>query len=537
MLFLFALAQGFFYSHVKLALSYRLNHPGVVYCFLCASAFFSLLQHGSDLIWDQGPGLFALLPFLTLFSSGLTLVLDWVRLSGEVADKEHAVDSVLAAYSDAQTFLNTLVYGICFTAVALAAGEWLSGIFFANVFTTVVLGFCSYHTIHLYGRSRTMKHQFSTDSFRFRHISLLLLLTIVVLLLMSMVSALSIRFRLPLPAYHLLVSSFQLVYFFLTVSVVSYANSLKFDLPDDPKELDTAFLDSVLKARGTLAPANTLVKAVRFPLVEGCHFRVSRFSLQYADPNTAGSQKAPHAVVVKILAWAKPLHERLLLNLSNSITRADPSERNAMYLKSYQVEARFYRNYAKHARGFRIPRVYLNLDDSVRCKFGLIMQEVFISSDGVASGFNFQESRFVLKKLARYHGTNWEHPKMDKMNVWRQAGYWAGAKRRNDKRAVAANWGATLQLFGALIDLPSDMLSIGSRLEPFIDQILELLEHSTPRTLLHGDFKVSNIFISSKSKQAPHHPPKDPSISCASCTSLDSPPSIGPQPADDDDDD
>ena len=269
--------------------------------------------------------------------------------------------------------------------------------------------------------------------------------------------------------------------------------SLKAPFPSETKAITQDWLTTVLHENGHLRRGIDVTAFWTENLKGGCHFKVSRVNLRYSKDKHDG----PKTVVVKILYWDKPVLERALLHLKCLLDVEN--DREVMYLKSYQMEHLFYKRQVYDSeQGLKIPQVYFNLEDVFNNRFGMVCQDLSALEDGQPHGFPLPDCEIFLQHLAQFHASHWgvtDSP--DAFNGWHEAGYWTGDKREATKTLVADGWRRCWGNFPDL-NLRADFPELGAtllrRLE-FVRREFLQAQQQQYRTLCHGDFKISNLFI------------------------------------------
>lgn len=351
----------------------------------------------------------------------------------------------------------------------------------------------------------------------------------------------------------------------LLVSLLGVLSNLSFvttlGSPKSASDVTSEWMTGVLRESSTI---DDDVHVAPFPSREleqlrgGCHSDVRKLELLYEDNSgeALDQLRAPSTVVVKFLYWHKPFWEKLKVFATYKIPGLHSKE--ADYVKSYKIESYFYDRLARDVRGIQLPRIYFNYADTFNVHFGVVMEDVTKADSslegGVISGqpygFTFDESRVIFMKLARFHAHFWQDDSLSSLNVWDIGGFWTGDKREAVKSTVATAWEKVYTTFGAShksavngssspqlsvmgdnanfpacgtkqtstfppssIDDSTDALAgLGLRLERNAGEIKkvysELCSGSSPFvTLIHGDFKISNLFIDSRaSTQTPVGP-------------------------------
>lgn len=296
--------------------------------------------------------------------------------------------------------------------------------------------------------------------------------------------------------YHLYMRVWELLHCALVLRLLgSPSLSLKAPFPAETKAITQDWLTSVLHENGHLRRGVSVAAFWSENLKGGCHFKVSRVNLRYSKEKSG----APKTVVVKVLYWDKPILERLLLLFKYLLKFED--DREVMYLKSYQMEHRFYKRQVHDAEhGLKIPQIYYNLEDVFNNRFGMVCQDLSALEDGQPHGFNVSDCEIFLQHLAQFHAAHWgaeEGDDQEQFRGWNEAGYWTGDKREATKNKVAEGWVDCWSNFPDL-NLKTEYPHLGQMLLDRLDFVrAEFLKSRAReyRTLCHGDFKISNLFI------------------------------------------
>lgn len=177
-----------------------------------------------------------------------------------------------------------------------------------------------------------------------------------------------------------------------------------------------------------------------------------------------------------------------------------------MYLNSYQVESRFYSHFGDTIKGIKIPHVYYNLEDAFNNKFGMILEEIHYTENGQPEGFSFENSKICLQKLAKFHASNWNKPLETKgRKLWGIGGYWTGNKREANKKGIKIAWYKAINNFGEnLMNIYGGNKDMGKILDEKLHIIAKQFNALQPLTLVHGDYKISNIFVDNSNNNEPN---------------------------------
>jgi len=177
-----------------------------------------------------------------------------------------------------------------------------------------------------------------------------------------------------------------------------------------------------------------------------------------------------------------------------------------MNLKSYHAEGAFYKSdLVEKLRGIKAPQVFFNTDDVFNNRFGMIQQDLSMFEDGQPYGFGLKDAELSLKCLAAFHASNWGRPKPDRNFVgWDVAAYWT-EDTECKKEKVGEKWPFAVANFPDLLmqDLYGDL---GGRILAKLSWLRHQLRNSmavpypdsdtqSGRTMCHGDYKISNMFV------------------------------------------
>jgi len=284
----------------------------------------------------------------------------------------------------------------------------------------------------------------------------------------------------------------------LAVLNTSFSKSLP-PPPESMEALTAQWFTSVLCAHEI--PAESSVESfTKESLSGGCHYKVNRYELTFGGKAKENSSPAK-TIIVKLLNWDKPLRERLSLYLKKVM--GIYHDKQTMYLESYQIESRFYKSLAPEMKGFKLPKVYYNYEDAFNNTFCLIMEPINLTefNGGHPNGFSVDDARLCLAQLAKFHATFWNHPRLNNFFVWKLGSYWTGYKRGDHKRQVKVGWEKVKQNFGNNLDFSGARADLGSRLYKNLHTILKRFDSMPRPTLIHGDFKITNLFIDSKKRK------------------------------------
>jgi hypothetical protein len=250
-------------------------------------------------------------------------------------------------------------------------------------------------------------------------------------------------------------------------------------VPTDHESLTAEWLTAALRDSGVIATAE--VTEVRVESI-GAHQAFAgqplRVHLRY-DHAEGGE---PSSLVAKLPA-------------------VEPAMRRALSgLRWYESEIRFYDELA-HSSQIATPRRYYTAMQPADLNYVLLMEDVTIGEVGdQIAGATLADAETVVDAVARLHAGWWDDPALDRFG-WLAR----GAVRRIENADFWAaffdrNWGTTQQLMPGL--LPDEVAPIAARLaEVYADLVRASAE--SPRTLLHGDVRLDNIFFVAGSEAPP----------------------------------
>lgn len=302
--------------------------------------------------------------------------------------------------------------------------------------------------------------------------------------------------------------------------------------PTCPEEVTADWLTMLLRDQGVLDDESSVAGFDLQNLEGGTHYKVSRVLPTYTRP----SPKAPSSMVLKLLTPPKlSLVERYLANWRKQNNMLGPEDRLSQYLKSYEVRARvasvrlvgrpgspailllvllcslllaralacarsqvesiFYSDVAPYSNVVT-PRVFLNSADCLNFKFVYMFEDVCHLSSYQLDGFPLPVARSLLRNLARFHASFWnQKQRIEGLNVWDYGGYWTGTKREMTDLGHA--WTLAVANFqGRWEEVQADLEQLAERL-PLLQRrgFRCHVRNLEPKTLIHGDYKITNLFI------------------------------------------
>ncbi len=245
-------------------------------------------------------------------------------------------------------------------------------------------------------------------------------------------------------------------------------------IPASPDVVTPAWLTQALRSAGILTHT-TVASCDMERIGEGQGFtgRLARFRLAY----DVAEEGAPPSLVAKFPA-TNP-HVRALLNR----------------LGIYAREIRFYKEVAQ-AGGVRTPRAYYTAFDHETGASVLLLEDLVHArvGDNIA-GCSPEELERVIRHLASFHATWWEHPRLAQLD-WMPFFHDDADVLQELYRQL---WGGFVQKFSGL--LPGVFLEIGGRFRNHVAHSRHQLSQP-PRTIVHGDFRLDNCLFGPANSEA-----------------------------------
>lgn len=238
-------------------------------------------------------------------------------------------------------------------------------------------------------------------------------------------------------------------------------------LPNDISDITPAWLTQVLEDSGAASGARvTGYSAEAVADQTGFMNRLFRLHLEhdFAQPD------APRTVMVKL-----PSTDPLIRTVFNSL---QPNLR----------EARFYREIASGSR-LQTPHSYFCGTDAAAGHTVLLLEDLSDARQGDSvAGCSMAEAERVMSRMAAFHASWWDNPRLDGLDWMPQRDAEAGAYQE----IYAGAWESFL---GKADDgMPERLRSLGDALLPEIPKIKAMLA-KPPRTIVHGDLRLDNCFF------------------------------------------
>ena len=250
-------------------------------------------------------------------------------------------------------------------------------------------------------------------------------------------------------------------------------------VPSGPDALTPEWLTEALHAGGVITRARVAGASLE-PAGEGRAFAGApvRVRLTY-DRDEDG---APPSLIAKFPAEA-------------------PAMRRALSgLRWYESEIRFYEELATDSE-VRTPRRYYSAMDPDQLDYVLLIEDVTWGRIGdQIRGGSLTQAETVVEHVARFQRRWWDHPRLDRLDWLAE-----GAVRRVEG---ADGWQSFYRRARAVLDdlMPDlthgELAAVAERLGDGYSRILRASAES-PRTLIHGDCRLDNIFFGDDPAEPP----------------------------------
>lgn len=234
--------------------------------------------------------------------------------------------------------------------------------------------------------------------------------------------------------------------------------------PDEPKALTAAWLNTILREVGVLSNVTLTVVHMDVPDRTGILGTVVRCHLAYDLESTS----TPNTLIVKF-APLNPDIRRALFEFGMS-----------------RAEVRFYQQLAQRS-GVPTPHCYYAAIDPATGAFVLVLEDLISARPGSwLTGCTPDEAHDIVCAIAKLHATWWDSPRLATFD-WLTVGV-----AKPILSAITSAWQPFLVRVGESV--PAPLIEIGRRLALHIDDI-EAQQVSRPRTLIHNDLHLDNIFF------------------------------------------
>jgi thiamine kinase-like enzyme len=271
-------------------------------------------------------------------------------------------------------------------------------------------------------------------------------------------------------------------------------------------DIKPIFIEKILKKNNIISQNTQVIDTMVDLLQGGVHYNVGRVFLTYAE----GSASDPQSVIIKMI------HDKngtsVLNKIKIYIKKKYPwlpflynTGEFIEKLKSYEVELKFYRDFACEIP-IPTPKSYFNYEDYFNFYFLIVLEDLGGYDVGKPDGFSNEASFEIVKNISKLHARFWEKPYFENNHsnlLLSSGGYWFGDKEMDHSKSINICWEKTLENFGSFLD-PEIVQQANDLLIPKIQENMDIITkyvHNFPfKTLIHGDYKITNLFYSNNNK-------------------------------------
>lgn len=238
-----------------------------------------------------------------------------------------------------------------------------------------------------------------------------------------------------------------------------------------PDQITAEWLTGALRSGGALKDARVTSFDAQI-IGEGAGFmgQLARLRLQYDRPEA----DAPASLIAKLPAAAQENREV------------------AGIFRFYEREVRFYDEIADEVE-LRIPRRYYGAWDAASGNYVLLLEDLAPAAIGdQVAGCPVEKAELSIRNLAKFHATWWESPRLAQLDWMPFTNDPLIAQSAQDSYQKC--WGPFLEFMaGKVSPAVRDVGErLGSRIPPLLDRF-----GTPPRTIVHGDYRLDNIFFAS----------------------------------------
>jgi hypothetical protein len=239
-------------------------------------------------------------------------------------------------------------------------------------------------------------------------------------------------------------------------------------IPRTVNDISAPWLTASLREHGVLGDASVTVVATE-PLGVGTGFlgQLGRLRLTYDRPDAT----APPTMVAKLPSL-------------------DPGGRQVAELfQLYDREVRFYRQLSTQMP-LRVPRCYAAAAHPDAGDYILLLEDLgHLAIGDDAAGCSAVEAEVAIRTLARLHRAFWESPALDRLDWVPMVN---APVHHFTEPAYAGSLEPFLKNFGDV--LSPRMRELTERMSGHIVPLLDAGSQA-PRTLIHGDYRLDNLFF------------------------------------------
>jgi len=240
---------------------------------------------------------------------------------------------------------------------------------------------------------------------------------------------------------------------------------MRLSIPEGTQALTADWLTQALRANGVIKnSAVTSVEIARATDEYGRNKGIVGVSCRAAVTYDRPEANAPQTLYVKL-------------------SQPDNSSKRTWF---YQNEVRFYQNLASRS-GLRTPRCYYADIIPETGQHILLLEEIQESNArDLVSGYSIAEADKAVRSIAKFHANWWEKSELDTLDWIDESQLHRSEKEWQDQ------WQPFVKMMGNQI--PESIRAFGTDYGKNIVKGYQI-HHQSPRTLLHGDYRVENILF------------------------------------------
>ncbi len=244
------------------------------------------------------------------------------------------------------------------------------------------------------------------------------------------------------------------------------------EFPTSPGGLTAEWLTEALRASGA-AQASSVTSFDKKIIGEGTGFmgQLAHVRLRYDKPEAG----VPQSLIAKFPAAAQENRDV------------------AMYFRFYERETGFYAHIAQQVE-LRTPRCYFNAFVPGNGDFLLLLEDLAPAVVGdQVTGCSVEHARMAIHELAKFQSTWWNSPKLEALE-WIPAidAEWNVAAAEENYELC---WTPFVEFAGDM--LTPTVRAAGARLGKEMRNLLGRMSNDIPRTIVHGDYRLDNMFFAS----------------------------------------
>jgi hypothetical protein len=271
-------------------------------------------------------------------------------------------------------------------------------------------------------------------------------------------------------------------------------------VPKSAKEISKDFLVRLLRAQRLIDDTTDIASFHLEKLKGGVHFQVVRVVIEYAHSSNP-PQKAPRSIVVKMIDSSK-LGLSPFAKIAIFVKKQFPTapfylsaanDDLLTRLQAYDLELAFYRHFATLIP-IPTPRCLYNHEDYYNVQFFMAMEDLSNLDIGEPDGFTFDQAGYIVENLALFHSRFLQGDDRLRLakKMWKEGGYWFGEKEMPHDFPFIAAFNQMISNFGQVLTLNP---VLGKRLSDVVDWVTRIAHEAQPKTIIHGDYKISNLFV------------------------------------------